>query len=163
MQLAASLALAAALAVACASPRSTPPKAAAPTPANAASEPRSTAPWPETFRREAVLAARRVEVVGPVGLLDHLAIRVDPDNHDHVENATEQGLRIVERQRAESDGSPIRAQLDAVVLVVDEELVILESPATQQVSVRAEGDVYLRYVDSGEERRARSLRLEGGP
>lgn len=161
MQLAACLTLAAALAFACASPRSNPDaKAAA---EDAAAEPRPAAPWTETFRREAVLAARRVEVLGPVGLLEHLAIRVDPDNHDHVETATEQGLRIVERQRADSDGSPIRAQLDGLVIVVDEELIVLESPAVEQVTVRADGDVYLRYVDGGEERRARSLRLEGGP
>jgi len=40
---------------------------------------------------------------------------------------------------------------------------VLESPAVSEVSVLASGDVYLRYVDTGEERRARSLRLEGAP
>lgn len=148
---------------ACASdrPASEVTKAAAPSEERPAA--RGEQAWPAEFQREAVLAATRIEVVGPIGLLDHVAIRQDSENHEHAETATESGLRIVERQRAESDGSPIRAQLDALVLVADVELVVLESPAVQDVSVQASGDVFLRYVDTGEERRARSLRLEGSP
>lgn len=158
-----SLALAAALPLlgGCASERPASPPVA-PRPAATPSAP-GELPWPTEFQREAVLAAARIEVVGPVGLLDHVAIRQDAENHEHVEAATAEGLRIVERQRGESDGSPIRAQLDALVLVADVELVVLESPAVSEVSVLASGDVYLRYVDTGEERRARSLRLEGAP
>lgn len=157
-----SLALAAALLLtaACASQRPAAPPERAPESASDAPQPKA---WPGEFQREAVLAAARIEVIGPVGLLDHIAIRQDAENHEHAESATEAGLRIVERQRAESDGSPIRAQLDALVLVADVELVVLESPSAEGVSVQASGDVFLRYVDTGEERRARALRLEGAP
>ncbi|MBM3991886.1 MAG: hypothetical protein FJ298_12865 [Planctomycetes bacterium] len=157
------LSLAALLALGCASERP-------PSPSTPLSEPGATprssdapTPWSTAFQREAVLAAARIEVVGPIGLLDHVAIRHDGENHEHFESATPDGLRIVERQRAESDGSPIRAQLDALVLLADVELVVLENPAQTQVRVEASGDVFLRYVDTGDERRARSLRLEGAP
>lgn len=159
------LATALLLAAGCASERPAAAPTSAPKESSAAPAPQAgeKLPWPGEFQREAVLAATRIEVVGPIGLLDHVAIRQDAENHEHAESATEAGLRIVERQRAESDGSPIRAQLDALVLVADVELVVLESPAAQEVSVQASGDVFLRYVDTGEERRARSLRLEGAP
>jgi hypothetical protein len=160
-----SLSLAAALAALCACASERPASGAAPSSSPSDERPaaRGGQAWPSEFQREAVLAATRIEIVGPIGLLDHVAIRQDSENHEHSETATESGLRIVERQRAESDGSPIRAQLDALVLVADVELVVLESPAAQDVSVQASGDVFLRYVDTGEERRARSLRLEGAP
>lgn len=154
----AALALVAALALACASDER----------AREASAPRSASvpapvPWPDTFQRECVLAATRIEVVGPIGLLDHIAIRQDSINHEHLEAVTAEGLRIEERQKPDSDLSPIRAQLDALVLVADESLVVIESPTARTVIVQGFGDAFLRSVDSGEERRAQTLRLEGGP
>lgn len=118
-------------------------------------------PWPTTFQRECVLAAAKVEISGPKGLIEHLAIRQDSLNHAHTETATPEGLRIVESHKPESDQSPIRAQLDGLVIVADELLVVLESPTAEKLVIEASGDAYFRYVDSGEERRARVLRLEG--
>lgn len=118
-------------------------------------------PWPTTFQRECVLAAAKVEISGPKGLIEHLAIRQDSLNHAHTETATPEGLRIVESHKPESDQSPIRAQLDGLVIVADEMLVVIESPTAEKLLIEASGDAYFRYVDSGEERRARTLRLEG--
>lgn len=157
------LSLALLLVLGCASERTATPPSAVTEPGSAPLAPRAETSWPIEFQREAVLAAARIEVVGPIGLLDHVAIRQDGENHEHSESATADGLRIVERQRAESDGSPIRAQLDALVLLADVELVVLENPVAKEVSIEARGDVFLRYVDTGEERRARTLRLEGAP
>jgi len=157
------LSLAALLALGCASERPASPTTTVAEPGSIPLSPRAQTPWPAAFQREAVLAAARIEVVGPIGLLDHAAMRQDAENHEHIESATADGLRIVERQRAQSDGSPIRAQLDALVLLADLELVVLESPAVTEVSVEARGDVFLRYVATGEEHRAQALRLKGGP
>ena len=118
-------------------------------------------PWPTTFQRECVLAAAKVEITGPKGLIEHLAIRQDSLNHAHSESATPEGLRIVESHKPESDQSPIRAQLDGLVIVADELLIVTESPTAEKLVIEASGDAYFRYVDSGEERRARVLRLEG--
>jgi hypothetical protein len=115
--------------------------------------------WTTTFPDESVLAARVIEVVGPSGLLAHLPIVHDPANHLHEEKATREGMRIEEQQRPDSDGSPIRANLDNLVLIADERLTVLESPGASQVVVQASGDVYFHVPKTGEERRSESLRL----
>ena len=147
---------------ACSTPQKT-REASAPTPAPAAASSAAERAWTKTFEERAVLAARELELVGPPGLLEHVVITRDPSNHSHEESVTEAGLRIEERQLADSDGSPIRAQLDNLVLSADVSLVVLESPASGQVEVRARGDGYFHVLATGEEKRANSLRLVGAP
>ncbi len=147
---------------ACSSPKKAEnPAKATPATAPKPSDEAAAKPWPTTFQRECVLAAAKVEITGPKGLIEHLAIRQDSLNHAHTESATPEGLRIVESHKPESDQTPIRAQLDGLVIVADEMLIVIESPTAEKLLIEATGDAYFRYVDSGEERRARTLRLEG--
>ena len=135
------------------------PAAEAPAPNKVAELPARA--WTTRFEQSAVLAARVVEIVGPKGLLEHLAIGRDSDNHEYREAATSEGLRIECAQRADSDGAPIRVQLDNLVIAVDERLLVIERPGDTDVVVEASGDVY--FHEGGDEQRSTSLRLVGSP
>jgi hypothetical protein len=120
-------------------------------------------PWTATFVEPAVLFAATVEITGPLGLRQHVAVRQDSLRHEHSEVTTAQGYRIAQRQRPDSDGEPIKAHLDALEIHADVELVIFERVDVDEVTVHARGDVYYHVLKSGEERRVPSLRLSGAP
>lgn len=117
-------------------------------------------PWTRDFQDPAVLVAEEVFVQGPPGLLDHFAMRVDPDYHDRREETTSAGyLQLVETK----PGLPveIRGYLDQLEIAAFRRLRVLESPGDIEVSVEARGEVYFARRGTGEERRVPSLRLIG--
>lgn len=120
-------------------------------------------PWTEEFREPSVLVAARIEIRGPIGLRQHLAVRQDPARHEHRETTTAEGYRIEARQRPESDGEQIVAHLDALEIHADELLSVLEGPGERDVVVHAEGDVFFRVLRTEQETRSPSLRLIGKP
>jgi hypothetical protein len=138
-------------------------KDAAATPAKAPRPEAAARPWTPAFPRASVLIAERIEIVGPRELIDHLAITQNPASHAHAETATREGMRIEKSQLPDSDREPINAHLDALMIAATERLVVLFSPNAKQVTIEARGDVYFREIDSGEEKRAQSLRLVGAP
>lgn len=121
------------------------------------------APWTSKFLEESVLAAARVEIVGPIGLRGHVVILQDSLRHEHRESTTTAGYSIEQRQKPESDGTPIKAHLDALTILADDSLTVLETPNAREVTINAVGEVYFRVVRSGEETRGASLRLIGAP
>jgi hypothetical protein len=110
---------------------------------------------------KSVLTAAVVEIDGPELLRERLALRRDEFNHEHSERASSEGYLIEQRQRADSDGSPIRAQLDELVIDAYERVVVRTRPDAQRVVVRASGDVFLFALASGRETRVASLTLVG--
>ena len=118
-------------------------------------------PWTRQFAEAAVLTARSVEIVGPKGLIEHLVVTQDAENHTHSVTAVRQGLRIQAGQKPGGDGSPIIAQLDNLRIAADASLVALESVSAEQVVISADGDVYWFVVATGAEKRAASLRIVG--
>lgn len=126
-------------------------------PASAVPEPVA---WTPAFPRKSVLIAARIEIVGPRNLIEHLAIAQDPTHHAHAESATPEGMRIEESRLPESD-EPIAAQLDNLTLRAMDSLVVLFSPNAREVTLEAAGDVYFHGLETGEEKRADTLRLVG--
>lgn len=132
----------------------------------AAAEPSSRPPeapamWTRSFLDRAVLSAAVVEIEGPEILRERLALLRDEFNHEHSERASADGYLIEQRQRADSDGAPIRAQLDELVIAVDERITVKIRPDAPRIVIRASGDVYMHIVDSGRETRTATLTLLG--
>ncbi len=117
--------------------------------------------WTQSFLEKSVLSAALVEIDGPELLRERLALRRDEYNHEHSERAGADGYVIEQRQRPDSDGSPIRAQLDELVIDAYERIVVRIRPQAQRVVVRASGDVFLFALDSGRETRVATLTLVG--
>lgn len=142
-------------------PTSAEPRPPSETPAAGTTRPADPTPWTERFRTPGLLVADRVEVRGPVGLLEHAVVTQDPTNHSYGVQASPDGLRLECRVHATQAPRPIRAQLDAVAIVAVKELVVLETPGAPEVEVLAAGDVFWSDTGTGEERRTTSLRLAG--
>jgi len=155
------IALAALCVAACAGPDAGGKSDAARKPREAAAAPAPTPMWTRSFLERAVLSAAVVEIEGPELLRERLALLRDEFNHDHTERAADGGYVIEQRQRADSDGSPIRAQLDELVIAVDDRITVRIRPDAARVIVRASGDVYMHIVDSGRETRTATLTLLG--
>lgn len=102
-----------------------------------------------------------VEIDGPELLRERLALRRDELNHEHSERATAEGYLLEQRQRADSDASPIRAQLDELVIDAYERISIRIRPAAQRVVVRASGDVLFVPLATGRETRTSTFTLVG--
>lgn len=139
------------------------PRAASQGSASPASAPRERGPqlWTQSFLEKSVLSAAVVEIDGPELLRERLALRRDEFNHEHGERATSDGYLIEQRQRADSDGSPIRAQLDELVIDAYERIQVRIRPDAQRVVVRASGDVFLFALESGRDTRVATLTLVG--
>ncbi len=153
--------LASAALSACAGSRS-----ASPDPADVAREAREAAAtepvmWTRSFLDKAVLTAGVVEIEGPELLRDRAVLRREEYHHEHSERADKDGYWIEQRQREDSDGSPIRAQLDELVIDAYERITIRIRPGAKRVVVRASEDVFLYALSSGKETRTESLTLVG--
>ena len=132
-------------------------------PSIASAIPAAARPWTRRFHEESVLFAAEVEIVGPIGLREHLVVAQDPETSEHVETTTPEGYRIVQRRKPDADDAPIRAHLDALAIFADQSLSVLESSNASDVVVSARGEVFFRVTKSGEETRTSSLRLVGTP
>lgn len=151
--LAAACPLALAAGLGCSSPRNA-----------AGAVPPAIPPWTQEFEQRALLIADKVRIEGPVGLLDHLATRPNPEFHDRSERTTPDGFLQEIESRVTGKGSEILAWLDKLEIVALHELSVLEGPFLKDVVVEASGQVLWRPIDGegeGAERRESPLRLVG--
>jgi len=118
-------------------------------------------PWTTTFSEPALLFANTVHIEGPRGLMDHFAARTVDEYHSYAAETLPEGFRQVFRVERPEAGVELRAYLDALEIVVIDELVVLERPGEHDVIVRAVGEVYWRETNSGREQRAAQLSLSG--
>ncbi len=118
------------------------------------------ASWTEDFRREAVLVADEIRIVGPRGLLEHVVVQQDATNHSHDVEATPEGL-VLDSVATTNAIQPIRAQLDGLSLAATRGLRVLESVNAVDVVVEANGEVYYRDIEAGKESRSPRVRLVG--
>jgi len=127
-----------------------------------AAQPRTTPrQWTRSFLEKTVLSAGEVEIEGPELLRERLALRRDEFNHEHTERAVDDGYRIESRQREGSDGSPIRAQLDELVIDAYERITVRIRPSAERIVLRASGDVFVFVVATSRETRSATLTLVG--
>lgn len=118
-------------------------------------------PWTDRFRKPSLLVADTVRVEGPVGLLEHLATRTEPDAHSRREETTTQGFLQEIVQKPDVPLAEIHAFLDQLEIVAMKRITVLERPGPVDVVVVATGDVYFRDIAAKTERRETSLRIEG--
>jgi hypothetical protein len=105
--------------------------------------------------------AEEISVRGPKGLLQHVVVAQDPENHEHSVRATNDGLLQVSVSRDPSGNFPVRAQIDALALVALRRVEVNESHAAGEITIEARGNVYWRKVSTGEEKRVQSMSLRG--
>lgn len=126
-----------------------------PAPAVAAAPARA---WPQTFAAPAVLVAREVEIEGPPGLLEHLALRVDPRVHDYSVRTVTEGLLQEVTLKPNEVPEVVRCYLDQLEIAAETRLRVLERPGDCELVVTARGDAF--FQRPGEpERRGEQLRL----
>ncbi len=119
------------------------------------------APWTRRFMQPAVLVADCIVIEGPRDLVDHVAIRQEPELFVYETEMTSEGLRQEIFRRPKAAGGEVRAQLDAWSLGAIERLVVLQRPGDVAVIVRAEGNAVWIPTDGGEELRRPKLEFRG--
>jgi hypothetical protein len=117
--------------------------------------------WTDAFLEPAVLVADEITIEGPPGLLEHVAIRQDPELVEFVTETTTQGLRQEYELLSGVGAAEIQGQIDAWVLAALRQLVVLERPGEAPVIVRASGNAAWIPADGSGERRGSSLVFEG--
>ncbi len=116
--------------------------------------------WTDAFLGEAVLVADEIWIEGPEDLLEHVAIRQDPEVLDYATTTTSEGLRQeIVRKEGES-AAEIRAQIDAWSVVALQKLVVLQRPGAAPVRIVATGEAAWVPV-SGVEQRGPRLEFRG--
>ena len=126
------------------------------------SGPSEPQPWTEDFQDEALLVATDVQIVGPPGLRDHLAVAQDAKHHTYTIQTVPEGLLQETLVREASVGEePVRCHLDNLTIIAERRVVVLERPGAVPVTVTASGDVFWRDATTGEESRTASLTLTG--
>ncbi len=123
-------------------------------------EPSAAPPWTRAFQEEAALVADEIRIEGPHDLLDHVAIRQDPELIEYHTRTTTEGLLQELSVRPGVGRVEIRAQLDAWALAAFRRLVVLQRPGEVPVSVRASGDAAW-FSATGTERRESTLAFQG--
>jgi hypothetical protein len=118
-------------------------------------------PWTDAFAEPAALLAAEVRIEGPAGLIAHVATVSDPEELERTEKTVPEGFLQVLSVKPEARGAEIKAQLDRLAIVALERLIILERPGPTAVVVLAKGDVYYAKLQTGEEKRSETLRLDG--
>ncbi len=109
-----------------------------------------------------MLIADQILVEGPADLLEHIAIRQEPELFDYKTTTTNAGLRQEISIKEGEGGAEIRAQLDAWSLCALRELVVLQRPGEVPVRVLAAGNAAWIPVSAGlAERRAERLEFQG--
>jgi len=128
-----------------------------------ASGPKAPAlPWTQRFMTPAVLVADRILIEGPPDLLDHVAIRQEPELFRYTTETTAEGLRQEVVRLPTAGGSEIRAQLDTWSLGALQTLVVLQRPGEVAVTVRAVGNAVCIPTGGAEvEQRAAQLEFRG--
>jgi hypothetical protein len=121
---------------------------------------RPTRAWTEAFMKEAVLTADAISIEGPSDLLDHVAIRQDPEAIQYETRTVPEGLlqELVARPEL---GVEIQVQLDAWTLAAFRRVTILQRPGEVPVTIRAQGSALWARVDGSGERRDDALEFHG--
>ena len=116
--------------------------------------------WTSEFQREAVLMADEIVIEGPFDLVDHVALRQDPEAAVYSSQTISAGLfqELASKPGAEA---PVRAQLDGWVLAAVRRITVLQRPGDVPVLVRARGNVYWAEASGGAEKRENELVFEG--
>lgn len=126
-------------------------------------------PWTEAFQVEAVLVAEVVWIEGPPGLLEHVVIGQNARDFDHAVRTTAEGLVQEARVKPALAGmaatawTPLRAQLDNLIIASSHRIHVLERFEPADVVVRAEGRVVWKRVDGSDEKRGERVELVGRP
>lgn len=115
----------------------------------------ATRAWTDAFQTKAMLLADRIRIEGPVGLIEHVAIRSDDALFRRTSETIPDGFlqRTVPRQSNQDSTDQtylVRGQLDAWQLTALVEVVVLERPGDVPVTVVAEGNVVWRDRDGAE-------------
>jgi hypothetical protein len=118
-------------------------------------------PWTDAFQKSAALVANDVRIEGPVGLIAHVATVSNPEELDRSEKTVPEGFLQVVSVKPGFSGVEIKAQLDRLAIVALGRLTILERVGPADVVVIATGDAYWANPESGEEKRAATLRFDG--
>lgn len=148
-----------ALATACAAPGANESSSSPAEPAEASAPTGVAEPWRSAFPEEAGLIAETVEVFGGPGLRAHMVIGHDAETQDMKQEATNDGLRTRVSAKPGAGVVAIRAQIDELRITATRQLVVLESPNSQPVRVRAAGDVFL--VSGGQSQNLPAVELVG--
>lgn len=136
--------IAALLCAACGAPAPKPapapagaPGAAAPT---AAAAPKKR-PWPAELAREAILIADVVQIEGPEGLIEHVAVRQEGSDIEYKAETTTNGFL---QTWTPKPGVEVRGQIDNCVIVAMQRITALERPGATSVEIRAHGAAVYR-------------------
>ena len=118
-------------------------------------------PWTTAFLKPGLLVAAEVRIEGPVGLLDHVATRTDPEFHDRVEKTVPAGFLQQITLKPGVGEAEIKGQLDALAVVATKRLIVIERPGPGDVAVTARGDAYWRDDATKAEKRGATLTFAG--
>lgn len=116
--------------------------------------------WTQAFLREAVLVADEIVIEGPVGLVEHVALRQDEESTVYTTTTLPEGFFQELLARPES-GLEVRAQLDGWALAAFRRITVLERPGEVPVTLRARGNAYWAAADGSGERRQPELVFQG--
>jgi hypothetical protein len=118
-------------------------------------------PWTSTFSSPAMLIADEIQIEGPQGLLEHVAVRVDPEHHEQVQKTLPTGyLQQVTVKPGDSEAE-ITAQLDNLSITATRRLSVLERPGPVDLVVQARGRAVWHDLTTKQEKRAETMRLTG--
>jgi hypothetical protein len=130
-------------------------------PARAEKLPPAPPAWTQSFQKPCLIVANRIEIVGPEGLREHLALRAEGDQHVQQAQTTAEGFRqSISRANAGVEAE-IRAYIDRWQLVALDEIRVLERPVPCDVRILAIGDVLFVDESTKQERRAPQLEFTG--
>ena len=136
---------------------------------NATSKEASAVPevWTDAFQPEAVLVAEDVWIEGPPGLLQHVVVAQNARDYDHFVRTTADGFLQQSQVKPELAGgaatawSPLRAQLDNLIIAPSHRIRVLERFGPADVIVRARGRVVWKRTDGTDEQRGDRVELVG--
>ncbi|HED66707.1 MAG TPA: hypothetical protein ENJ09_14270 [Planctomycetes bacterium] len=121
-------------------------------------------PFTTRFLEPTAVVAEEVTIEGPSDLLQHVAIRQDPEAYLFTTRTTPDGLlqEVQLRPNLEEGvgGRELHAELDAWSIVAFRRIRVLQRPGDVPVIVRAIGDAAILPVD-GEPQRGASLVVRG--
>jgi hypothetical protein len=118
-------------------------------------------PWTTEFMKPGMLVADEIDVEGPVGLLDHVATRVDPDVHAQSQKTIPAGFQQQVTAKPGAEDSEIHSQLDQLTLIATRRLTVLERPSPIDVAISARGNVFWHDETTKQDKRSEALRVIG--
>lgn len=135
--------------------------AAKSTVANVEKLPPAPLAWTNSFEKPCLIVADRIEIVGPEGLRNHLALRAEAEFHRQHTETTPDGLRQEVSALRPEAAAEIRAYLDRWELVALQSIRVLERPVPCDVRILALGDVLFVDRSTKEQRREQKLEFTG--